>query len=795
MIKNYLKVAIRNLIKQKYFTFINIIGLTLGIAASVLIFLWTSHELSFDKYQPDYKQIYRVNSDARINSQVFKIGVVPSPLAEEYAGINPEVEKTGRCSQYFDQVFRYKDNSFKENKVILADTGFFQLFNFEFIEGDPNKPFANKESVVITESIAKKYFGEESAMDKLLIIDRNNSVTVSAVIADPPSNSHNQFSMALYFNVGDNWGNFNWATYVKFSKNFSETKAQASLDEIVANNILPTLTGFFGVTVDEFTFNGNYINLYLQPLSDIHLNPKELGELEPAGNKSYVTFFNIIAIFILIIAGINYINLSTAYYDNRKLEVGIRKTNGASSLSFFKQFIFESVFISLVVYLLAILVINVVLPFYVKYLDIEINTAITKNISFLALLFFGVLALGILSASYPTTYLSRFKVINILHNKIKSRASHGFNLRSVLVITQFTITIIVIVATLLVKKQVGFLLNKELGYNKDHIVVVEGTNRLEDQKETFKTELKNYAQIVNTCFADTYPGENYNNITGYGVKESGPEQGYIIKTISAGEGYFETYEMNMVAGRSFTSTDRNSVVLNQQAVKSLGITDNPTSYHILKDNSVLQLVGVVENFNHDALNISLDPIIIRQRDDRYLDNAIIRISGNDTKETLKFIEDTWKDISNNLPFEYVFLDSKLRSAYNTEMKAGKVFTIFSILSVIIACMGVLGITSFLIHRRIKEIGIRKVNGAKVIDVLANLNKDIIIWVAIAFMVGCPLAYYAMNNWLENFAYKTEISWWVFILAGAIALFIALVTVSFQSLKAAMRNPVEALRYE
>lgn len=795
MIKNYLKIAIRNLVKQRYFTMINIVGLAFGIAAAVLIFLWVTHEMSFDKYHADYKNIYRVNTDASLNGQNFKICLVPSAFAEEYANVCPEVEATARCSRYFDQVFRYNDNNFKEEKVILADTGFFQMFHFTYIEGDPKKPFNNEESVVLTKSVAKKYFGNESALGKLLILDQDNAVTVSAVIDDPPSNSHNQFDVALYFNIGDDWGNFNWMTYIKFIDQHSSKKAQIALQSIVDNTILPTLTGFFGTTVEEFKIAGNYINLGLQPLGSIHLNSEFYGELEPAGSKTYVTFFSIIALFILIIAGINYMNLSTAYYDNRKMEVGIRKANGATPGTLLRQFLFESMVISCTAYLLGMILIQLLLPHFVRYLDIEINAGMSKSGYFLLILFVVVILLGLVSGLYPAAYLSRFKTTSILRNKLKTGSRDGISMRSVLVITQFTITIVVIIATLLVKKQVSYMLNKELGYNKEHLVVIEGTNRLNEHKAAFKTELENNSQIESVCFSDTYPSKSYNNITGYGVQEAGPEQQYVMKTIFADVDYFDTYQMEMVHGRKFRALDRNAVVLNESAVKLLGLEADPLNHHILKENSTLPIVGVVKNFHHEALNISLDPIIIRFADNRFLDNAIIRLSGTNDKETIRFIENTWKDVSNNLPFEYDFLDNKIRAAYYAEMKAGKVFTIFSILSVFIACMGILGIASFLLQRRIKEIGIRKVNGARTVEVMVLLNRDYIKWIAISFLIATPIAWYTMSKWLSNFAFKTAISWWIFIFAGILSLLVALLTVSWKSIQAASRNPVDSLRYE
>ncbi len=795
MLKNYLKIAIRNLAKQKDFALINIIGLAFGITAAVLIFLWISHETSFDKYHPYSSNIYRITTDASLSGQDFKICLVPSALAEEFANVCPEVEKTARCSRYFEQVFKYQDNYFKEKKVIRADTGFFQLFQFKFIEGNPDKPFIDQESVVLTKSVAKRYFGNESALGKLLILNQDNAVTVSAVIEDLPTNSHNQFDVALYFNIDDDWGNFNWMTYVKLTDGYSIEKAGKTLQKIVDDAILPTMTRFFGTSIEEFKIAGNYVNLDLQPLGSIHLNSDFYGELEASGNKTYVTFFSLIALFILIIAGTNYMNLSTAYYDNRKMEVGIRKANGAGPGTLLKQFLFESIIISCAAYIVGVILIKILLPLFIKFLDIEISEWIYSSGYFLALLFVLVIVLGLLSGLYPAVYLSRFKTTSILQKGFKSRERNSFSLRSVLVIVQFTITIIAIVATLMVKKQVGFLLNKELGYNKENLIVIEGTNRLNDHKEVFKTELEKNPNIESICFADTYPGEIYNNITGYGVQEDGPQEQHVIKTIGTNANYFDAYQMEIINGRKFRETDRNVVVLNESAVKHLGLENDPISHHILKGGTALSVIGVVKDFHHDALKTSLDPMLIRLMDDRFLNYMIIRISGSHTKETISFINTTWKNISLNIPFEYSFLDEKIRSAYYAEMKAGKVFTIFSILSVFIACMGILGIASFLLQKRIKEIGIRKVNGATTIELLVLLNTDYINWIAISFLIATPLAWYAMNKWLSNFAFKTGFSWWIFLFAGFIALLVAIITISWKSMQAARRNPVESLRYE
>ncbi len=795
MIKHYIKVALRNLAKQRYYTSINIIGLAFGIAASALIFLWINHETSYDKFHENYKNIYRVTTEASLGGQRFEVCLVPSLFAETFTEVCPEVEKTARITRYFDLVFKYKDNNFKEKKVIMADTSLFQLFHFKFLEGNPEKPFNSRESIILTESVAKKYFGNESALGKVLIVNNQNAVIVSAVIKDIPSNSHMKFNAALYFDVRDTWDNFNWLTYVMFHDGFSKANVKNSLREIVDNNILPEMSGYFGITVEQFKNAGNYIHLDMQSLKSIHLNSNYYGELEANGNKTYVMFFSIIALFILFIAGINYMNLSTAYYDTRVLEVGIRKANGATPGILVRQFLSESILISIAAFIIGIGIIEAALPLFTRFLDIEINEGMSKSWHFVLSLFALILVLGLISGIYPAAYLSRFKTTSILRHKLKSSGKPSLTIRSALVVTQFTITIVVIIATILVKKQVNFMLNKELGFTKEQLVVIEGANNLGDQKETFKNELLQNPQIINVSYSDTYPGENYNNITGYGLQGDGPDVQYVLKTISVSTDYFDTYEMDLIYGRKFYPTDRSAVILNENAMKLMKIENNPLNHHILSNDEPLLVVGVVKNFHHDALNITLDPMLIRLADIRFLNNINVRLAKGNAKEAMSYIHKKWDTISNNLPFEYYFLDEKLRSAYNAEMKAGKVFTVFSILSIVIACMGILGIASFLLQRRIKEIGIRKVNGAKITEILALLNKDYIKWVAVSFIIATPAAYYLMNKWLNNFAFKTEMNWWIFALAGLLVLSIALLTVSWHSWRAATRNPVEALRYE
>jgi putative ABC transport system permease protein len=794
MFSNFLKVAFRNLMKRKYYSSINILGLSFGIAASVLIFLWISHETSFDKFHKDYKNIYRINSKASVGGQNFNICFAPSPMANDIKQRCPEVIMATRTSGYFDLVFEYDKKYYKEKKGIVADSNFFKIFSFPFLEGNPGNPFTDQNSIVLTRTVARKYFGNEPALGKVFLVNGADPYKVSAVIEDIPSNSQMQFSVVLYLYNENNWDNFNRLTYLLLKDNFSMDNLARSLRDL-EKFVENSMANSFGMSIDQFRTAGNYINFEIQPLAAVHLNSTMYGDLEPHGNKTIILFLSIIAILILLIAGINYMNLSTAYYDNRRLEVGIRKANGATPGRLLWQFLTESLLISMAAFIVGMILIKIFLPVFRNYIGLNVNEGLYGHWYFGFLVFALVMVVGILSGLYPAAYLSRFKTIATLTNKpAKTSFSKSFSPRSLLVVFQFTITIIVIVATILIKKQVDFLLNKELGYHQEKLVVLEGANNLGTNKAVFKNELKQNPQIVNASYSDVYPGGNYSNITGYRVEGYPADQQFVLKTIMADPDYFDTYRMTIVQGRKFNTTDRPAMILNEKAVDLLKLND-PINSNIIWNNQSFPVLGVVKNFYHEPLNVTLDPMIIRWTDIQYYDYITIRIGEGNTQEALKFVEDKWNNLSGNKPFEYFFLDEKLESAYKAVMTSGNVFTAFSILSVLIACMGLFGIASFIIQRRIKEIGIRKVNGARSSEIMALLSKDFSIWVIIAFIIAAPIAWYGMNKWLESFAYKTTLSWWIFAVAGVLALAIALITVCWQSWRASSRNPVEALRNE
>ena len=795
MLKSFLKIGLRNLIKQKYYSLISISGLAIGIAASAMIFLWVNYELSYDRFFTNYKNIYRITTESNMGGQEFNACLTPSSFAQAFSESCPEVKYITRTTKYFDVVLEANMKSFKEKKAIEADTNFFRVFNFKFIEGSEENPFPTKNSIVLTRTLAKKYFGDERATGKILSKNGKEPLMVSAVIEDVPPNSHMHFDCVLYFNKGNYWNNFNWLTYVLFKNNFSKKNVTYTLQNIVDDHIIISMANTFGVTTDQFTAAGNKIKLEIQPLKSIHLKSNFIGEFEANGSMTYVVFFITIGFFILSVAFINYINLSSVYYDNRLTEIGIRKATGATRDKLIYQFLVESFVISITAFILGILIMEVLLPVFKLFLGLNFNTGFSQNLLFKLIIFGAVVLMGMISGIYPATRISGYKIISIISSKQYSPIKSSFNARSILVVFQYATTIVVIIATILIIKQINFLNNKDLGFKKEQLVVIEGANYLEDKKEIFKNELEEDSRIVSLCYTDTYPGNGYSNINTYKVDELSPDKPYVLKTIGASPDYFKTFDMKIIEGHDFQTGDHPEAILNEKAAEIMNLK-NPLSDKIsIGNNNVFPIVGIVKNFNHDPLNASLDPILILLNDSRSLNFVIIRIAEGDIRDAMDLITNEWNKLSGKMPLEYYFLDSKLQSAYNAEMKAGKVFSIFTVLSIIIACLGMLGMVSFILQKRVKEIGIRKVNGAKVSEVLIMLNRDLVKWVVIAFIIATPIAYYAMHKWLENFAYKTNLSWWIFALAGVLALGIALLTVSWQSWRAATRNPVEALRYE
>ena len=816
MFKNYLKIAFRNLSKNKLYSFINIAGLAIGMACAILIFKWVQNELGYDRFIKNADSVYRLNWEYRWNGNEGVGPTTPPPLAAKLVEEVPEVVAAVRVYAVAPMVVRYGDKFFNEDRIFGADSSFFDLFNFKLLEGNPATALSSPNSVILTESEAKKYFGEESPVGKIITIgDKHweinklydNVFRVTGIIQDPPKNSHVQFALLTSMTSYPSVSFFNWSwiwmqvvTYAKVKDNSSIPAIESKLKEIVAK-YAPAAFHRVGFSYDDLIKNGGKWNFVFQPLEDIYLGSTQIGNpLGPIGNRSYVYAFSLIAVFILLIACINFMNLSTARSEKRAREVGVRKTLGSSRKSLFLQFMLESIVYSSLALPVAL--------FFVELLITPFNnlTGKSMDINLLApscqipLLVLLTLFVGFVSGSYPGLYLSSFLPVHMLKAGTRT-ASGGKFFRNILTVLQFAISIGLIVCTFLVHKQMDFIKNADLGFDKENIVVVSNVNNpLGSQLEAFKEKVKTYSRVIDASVSTGIP-PNFGFGDYYKIPGRGNEQ-LMLVSYTTDEDFLKTMGVRLKEGRGFLKdhpTDAESVIMNETAVKQFGINDPIGKTINYPSKGDYTIIGVMKDFNFMDLHSPILPFaLFDSRSNSYQipsSFVIVRLKGNDLAADISLLESTWRSFTNKTPFEYSFLDQNLAQQYTSERNLARTFLIFSFLAIFIACLGLLGLSAFVTEQRTKEIGIRKVLGASIPEIVALLSRESAKWVLIANVIAWPAAYYTMDRWLQNFAYKTSDGVWIFVISGGAALLIALLTVSFHAIKAAMANPVESLRYE
>jgi putative ABC transport system permease protein len=813
---NYLKVAFRNLTKHPLYSSINIGGLAVGITCTILILLWVRDELSYDRFHPEAENIYRMNWDFKLaNAEGVGRGT-PPPLATALAREVPGVVAATRLRNMANTVVRSQDKFFSESGIMAADSNMFDLFGFQLVIGNPKTVLMAPNSVILTEKAAPKYFGNEPAVGKFLSIGEKvhdlygtyqNLFTVTGVVKNPPHNSHIQFdmltSMSSYPEVA--WRDWSWmwmqmATYVKLEESASLPDAEARVQEAVKKSLSVNKRG---ISLAEIMRNNWRWNFVFQPMTDIYLRSVEIGNrLGPTGNRLYVYLFGTIACFILLIACVNFMNLATARSSTRAREVGMRKVLGSERRMLVAQFLVESLVFSALAMLLALLLVEAL----VEPFNILSGKALHFNLFdppwLLAALVLLTLLVALIAGSYPSVYLSSFRPLHAFKRMIRLSNRH-WSLRNVLVMLQFTITIGLIACTVLVQRQLNYVRSVDLGFKKDGIVIISNVNnRLGDQVNVFKEILKSHSQVINASvstgvppyegFEDSYKGE------GKGDKP------FDLISYMTDEDFVNTLGINIIQGRGFArefSTNASGVILNEAAVKYLG-WENPLGKTITYpggNNGTFQVIGVMKDFNFVTLRSPITPFaLFHDASNSYQipsSHVVVRIARDDMNGTIKLLESEWKAVAPTTPFEYEFLDRSLESQYEAENRFGNVFLVFSLLTIFIACIGLLGLVSFSTEQRTKEIGVRKVLGASVTSIVGLLSKEFIRLILIANVFAWPIAYIAMNRWLEDFSYRVEIGWWVFALSGGLALLIAILTVSFLAVRAALENPVESLRCE
>ena len=802
MIRNYFLIAFRNIVKQKFYSFINILGLTIGIAASLFIILYVTDEWSYDRFHKNIERMYRVGLNGKLAGQEVHVVSTPPPLASAMVNEVPGVEQALRLWQWGDVVIRYEDKVFTEDLIFHTDSNFFKVFSFELLEGDPETALKEPNSMVITESIAKKFFGDGEKLGQIITFSNDNkAMKVTGVIEDPPHNSHFKYNYLISFSSNDFGKSDQWISNSLHTYFILEEGAKLDNIQLALNNNLipkyvgPALQQFLGISLEQFMEQDGAYGYFITAVKDIHLHSDIDGELEPPGDIAYIYIFVAIGLFIIIIASINFMNLSTAKSSGRAREVGMRKTLGSLKSQLISQFLIESTIYSFIAVTLAAFVVSVLLP--------QFNLLSGKELEFSQLLnplmIFGAITLmlliGILAGSYPAFYLTRFKVADVFKGSAAKGSKSGL-IRGGLVVIQFSISILLIICTMLVYRQLQYTQNKNLGFDKEKVIVISNVDRLESNRKAFKDALQNDANIVAASYSNSViPGVN--NTTIFRKPES--EEDHIIGLYFADHEHFDVMGFELVAGRNFSRefpSDSTAMLVNEAIVDAMGWED-PIGERLISFNGEkpmeITVVGVLKDYNFESLRENIRPIMIRLGD--FGNDMTVRYTHEDPKEAVELLESKWKEVAPNEPFEFAFLDERFDEMYRAEQRLGVLFTIFTGLAIFIACLGLFGLAAFTAEQRTKEIGIRKAMGASSFTIVRLLSSEFVKFILIAFVISIYPAYYFISGWLENFVYRIGIDWWVFLLSGIIAFVISLITVSFQSVKASRLDPATTLRYE
>ncbi|WPU91072.1 ABC transporter permease [Mucilaginibacter sabulilitoris] len=789
MFKNYIKTAWRNLINKKFYSAINIVGLTIGLAVGMLILLWVQDELSYDRFNSKTDQIYTVNASigTGVSKQVW--GGVPSPVAvyalKEVPGV---VDAVRIVANYRYSVFRYKDKILKEEyrKLNYVDNSFFKIFDYKLLKGNVNNPFPNDQSVIITESAAKRYFGNEDPIGKTMLGDSKDPYVVSGVLADFPANSSISgdmlFSMNLkkkeysgkdyWKSMDEDWGNYYTQTFLLVRPDASTKAIGEKLTQIHFKH-------HPGIKHTDGIFN-------LQPLAQIHL-------YNPDGSSAgiqIVKVFSFVAILILLIACINYINLSTARSMMRAKEVSVRKIIGAERKHLFIQFITETILCFAIALMLAFALIYAVMPVYNgiagKQMHFDLFDARVWQVIAVT-----ITATLVASSIYPALLLSSFKPINALKGKISGTGNAAF--RKVLVVCQFAFSIGLIIGTIIINKQLNYIQQKQLGYDRAYVFGMQ-MHSMQDHYEAIKADLLNHPEItgVTTNDGNIINAQNTTSDTEWDGKD--PDMSFLVHPYAIDKDYLNVFKIKLVSGENFTGAKSDSAhwILNETAIRLAGIK-NPVGKRFKFHDTEGIIIGVVKDFHMASLKQAIEPVIFTYQPSTW--QLFIKTTGKDAPTAIKTVEKLWKQYNSTFPFEYKFLDDDYNELYKSEQHTATLFDIFAGIAIFISCLGLFGLATYTAQVRVKEIGIRKVLGASVTNITAMLSKDFLMLVLIAIVIASPIAWYAMNKWLQDYAYRTELHWWILAIAGFSAILIAFITISFQAIKAALNNPVNSLRSE
>lgn len=814
MFRNYLKIAIRSLLKQRIYTIINVLGLSIGIASCLLIVMFVQDEFSYDKFHAKADRIYKVVLERKYPNHSTNYAIIPHSYADVIIQDFPEVTEVVKMGGPINNVVvNYKDKNdevkqFEENFIMAADSNFFNMFSIKVLKGDPKKALVNNNDVVVTETTAARYFGKEDPIGKAIRMF-NQDFIVSAVSENVPENSHMKFDFLTKWNDQffggreTNFISFSAHTYIELKAGTDPKALEAKFPKMVDTYAASQIEKDLGKSWADYKKEGNGYRYFLQPLPGIHLDPTNIeAKMRPGGNLNYIYFLICIAVLVLVIACINFMNLATARSAERAREVGVRKTMGSMKSQLVSQFLVESVLLSLFATVIAFGIIQLVLPYF--------NNLASKNLAFsfsseviVSLMGFAILV-GFIAGSYPAFVLSAFNPVVVMKGKFTGNAK-GAWLRNGLVIFQFFTSIVLIVGTLIVSEQMQYMQNKSLGYDKEQILVVERAFALRDKLQTFIDEVKRLPNVENAAGSFALLGRQ-GDFFGAQFTPEGSSEILTTKSLVIDDDLAQVVGFQFVEGKGYSkeTNDSLSIILNESAVKTMELTDpigkKLTQVQRRREGNVTiqyTIIGVIKDFNFQSLRDAITPLTIQSTESFGGGAGYIysRVKGEELSSVISEAEKKWKQLVPDQPFKYLFLDENLNLQYETEKRAGKIFAIFSGLAIIIACVGLFGLAAYTATLRTKEIGIRKVMGASVGSVVFLLSKDFTKLILIAFVFAVPLSWYIMENWLQGFAYRINIGVGVFLLAGLITVVISWITVSYQSIKAAIVNPIKSLRTE
>ena len=810
MLRNYFKTAWRNLVMNKAFSLINILGLSTGLCCFLLILLFVQDELHYDRFNLKADRIYRVFSKIRFGGADLQFPLSADMMGAALKKDFPAVEQYTRIYRANGNKKIKKGNLFiTEQNVAHVDSSFFDVFSFPAIEGIPETALIEPNTVVITESTALKYFGTTQALGRVIETTEKGKTLykVTAVIQDMPNNSH--FHLDFLFsmkNVDYNWGNYlshNFYTYLVLKPGADPRAFDANLTQYIDKYVLPEARQFMQVkSMDEFRKAGNMLEYSLTPLTKIHLYSAGQYEMEPGGNIQYVYIFSAVAIFILLIACINFMNLTTARSAKRAREVGIRKVLGTRRKDLIFQFLSESTMMVIISLIIAIFASFILIPSFNALAGKSIKASLIFSPLILPWIFCLPVIVGLLAGLYPAFFLSGFRPIEVLKGRWKIGSKNGGSLRSLLVIFQFSTSILLIIGTLVIYRQLNYIQTRDLGYNKEQVIVINDAGGLKDNLKFFKTELLKAPGVMSASVSNFLPISSSRSDQSFSTSPvMTSTNGFNMQTWYVDEDYLQTLGIRLLKGRNFykgSLSDTNSVIINQTTARNMGFSDpvGKKLYNSFNHGQSIQsftIIGLIQDFNYESLKQPIGPLSLFLTTEP---GAIsFRVNPADMKGFLSKAESKWKQLAPSMPFSYQFMDEAFAQMYQSEQRVGKIALLFAVLAIVIASLGLFGLATFMAEQRMKEIGIRKVLGASVRGIIGLMTREFVWMVAVAFIIAAPIAWWAMNKWLGDFAFRISIAWWMFGLAALLALLIAVTTVSIQAFRAAIVNPVKSLKTE